>query len=164
MEVPAVELRRAVDAATAGDRRAMLDHLLAAWRMRPAVAIADAIDLVSGEPHLPQLAGRGARARKAWLDGASRRDPRDLPALLATLVDDNSKVATERLEALDPWPADPRIETRLFELLCELHHHGRSTRPFWIAVLDRARKARDPRVLARLPFVRVAFQRFDTSN
>ena len=98
-----------------------LDELLAAWRTRRTTETATLIDELSSwfALVLPPIAGKTRTERhRSWLALAARQTAVDLPALLATVTDGTTANATEKLEALADWPADPRITwmaRRLFQ-------------------------------------------------
>ncbi len=152
------------EAATArGDRAGTIGPLLALWAIAPSPAVADAIATVGGPgPDVAPLTGKTKAARQAWTEMASRRDPLELPALLATWTSDSANIAKARLATLADGPADPRIDAAIADVLSRVPYTYYGSRPFWYAVLDRVLHVRDPRVLDVLSKARAAFEKFGT--
>jgi hypothetical protein len=127
------------------DVRGVLHHLLAAWRERPGASeLADLIDRAPC-PEVPEVAGARKAPRAAWLARAERRDPLDIPALLATWLDAGAPVARARLAVLLDGPHDCRIEHALAAHLANVPRTSEGTLPMWRQVFDAAATFRDPR-------------------
>jgi uncharacterized protein (TIGR02996 family) len=97
-----------------GDLAAALAALLDEWRASRDPAIADLIDRASELAAIPaDTITRGIRRYRAdkWRRMARRRDPRELPALLAAMTGSGS------WPTLAGWPDDPRFAAKLVELV-----------------------------------------------
>ncbi|HEY1816050.1 MAG TPA: TIGR02996 domain-containing protein [Kofleriaceae bacterium] len=127
------------------DVRGVLRHVLVAWREQPGASeLADLIDRAPC-PEVPEVAGARKAPRAAWLARAERRDPLDIPALLATWLDAGAPVARARLEVLLDGPRDCRIEHALAANLANVPRTSEGTLPMWRRVFDAAVTFRDPR-------------------
>jgi len=140
-------------AAIRSDRpREALVHLLELWRTAPSPELATAVRAVServaSDP--APLRGRSDEANARWTQLAKQPDITDVPALLATLADVPVAEASRRIALVAPWPADPRVDSGLLELLDRLPFQANTTRPFWRSVFDRLRTTRDPTVRSAL--------------
>jgi uncharacterized protein (TIGR02996 family) len=114
-------LARAREAMEARDREAALRALLDTWRGTPAPEIADLIDLldaaVTEKREAPLTTLKRSALQPAWIKLARAADPTDLGALFATIARGTNDQAVARIEALGSWPPDPRITSRLGEML-----------------------------------------------
>jgi len=110
----------AIRALEAGDGRAALDALLAAWRETPAKEIADAISIV-GE-----------------------RLGDDVSTSLAAIPNDTAAGALERLESLERLGPDPRVARAVVAWIAEPPFHATSSQPFWKKAFALLVSAPDP--------------------
>lgn len=127
-------LEGALRAAENGDRWGAVGLLLEAWRSGRSAILGRLI--VVAAPHLPirqpPLQGKRAKDRHAdWLGRAARHHPEDLPVLLPYLMEGNSRLALERLEALEGWPPDPRIADHLVAVLAEPPYQSSGSLKMW---------------------------------
>jgi uncharacterized protein (TIGR02996 family) len=126
--------------------------LVEAWRAAPCPELAAVVLRVSARlpVNATPLRGRSADAHRAWISRARRPALDDIPILLDTLATVRSEEATNRMEIVVKWPADPRIDAALLALLERLPFQAQTTRPFWRHVFARLRKTRDRGVIAEL--------------
>lgn len=117
------------------DDEPLLGALLAAYRGRPLAELVELIEAVGQRCKKP-LALRGSlnEQHAVWLAAGDARDPATLDGLIETLVTGRVEYSLERIAKLGGWPADPRLATRLLELV-----EGRraiSKRTFWQTVFQ----------------------------
>jgi uncharacterized protein (TIGR02996 family) len=149
-------LAAAKAALDAGRRTEALSSLLAAWRATRAPELAALVERLGAElaptgklPYGDPKAKLKDRLA-AWIDAARAQDPTVLSPLLASLIDEKSAEAMQRLEALAGWDADPRIASTLAALVEKPPFQATSTRPFWKRAFETLRAHADPRARARL--------------
>jgi uncharacterized protein (TIGR02996 family) len=99
---------------------------------------------------LPISAGTRAVLETRWLELASKHEPRDLPALLATAMPARWAEALRRLLALSLWPPDPRLATFFTQLAVENPHQTVASMPYHDRLYELLAATGDPRVAARL--------------
>lgn len=124
-------------------------NLLGAWHAAPNVGVFGLLEVAS------------ARVAKEvepedFLAAASRRDVRELPALIAGVQAHTSAVARERAEALATWPMDPRTAPGLLQLVLRSQLRGRTTRPFWTIVFRIIHRRFHPGVAAAVAAIDAA--------
>jgi uncharacterized protein (TIGR02996 family) len=119
--------RGAIAAATVAEQLAAADHaladgkpehalcdLLSAWRTTRSTALAGMIDQVSRRiVRRPLGSGKLSAMQARWLALAKKRDPADVPRLLAGLVSGRAASVVARLEQLGELPDDPRVASGL---------------------------------------------------
>ncbi|ATB36276.1 hypothetical protein CYFUS_001690 [Cystobacter fuscus] len=135
-------------AAANGDWRTVLAQLLDAWRAAPHRELADRIAAVGAK------LGAGT-----WDTVATKPDPTVLSALLDTLLDKGSVKARARLEAMEAWPEDPRIDRWVADRYADPPFTSTGARPFWTRLLPLARRVRDARAAETLAKARTGFDR-----
>ncbi len=114
-------LRAAQTSVAAGDLRAALGHLLAAWRAQPATEIADVIDqldaLARSGLHPPTGATPKAR-NEAWAALAREGDPVVRGVLLTSLADTRGNLDTlARINQLAGQGLDPRLAAKIGDFI-----------------------------------------------
>jgi uncharacterized protein (TIGR02996 family) len=147
-----MSLNAAVTASQAGDTERVLAALLEAWRERPHPRVADLIDVVSAEVTLARgpVTGKTVTARlAAAVVLHERRDPADLERLLAVPWAGTWQKALPLLQALLRWPADPRLDRAVGQLIAT---------PPWISAASWSFFRHLTPVLPRLQDVRVVPQ------
>jgi uncharacterized protein (TIGR02996 family) len=143
-------LHDALRALRSGAKTECLEQLLDAWRLARSTEFAEAVERLSAvvAADLPAVPGETKSERlDAWLEIAARKDPADLPRLLAALDRDNQRSALEQLRALAGWPADPRLAAALCDLVEAPPYRHRRT---WQALQNVLLEQRDPRTARRL--------------
>jgi uncharacterized protein (TIGR02996 family) len=118
---------------------------LALWRATKSPRVANLIDALPAPARPPLITGRSAPALAEWKEVEARRDPDDLPRLLATLEQAHSADVTARLKALAKRD-DPRVVTRLLAALNEPPFTSQGSRPWWQQVFSMLVASKDPRV------------------
>lgn len=126
--------------------------MLERWRAIPAPELAELLDatLTSAPPNeLP-------RKQAEWLARAAAvsDDPRELRALLESMVSRRLVEGRERVLALRRLLPDPRVAHALFAVVEAVPFTSDSSLPFFRAVFDVLGEAGDPRVLGWLPRAR----------
>ncbi|NMO15764.1 TIGR02996 domain-containing protein [Pyxidicoccus fallax] len=132
------------EAVALGEWPHVLTALLEAWRAAPNRELADRVVAVGA-----RLAG-GGPLPGAWEDVAKTPDPTVLSALLDTLTDKGSVKARARLEALEAWPEDPRIDRWVADRYADPPFTSTGARPFWTRLAPLARRIRDTRAAQTL--------------
>lgn len=127
-----------------------LKQLLTAWKKKSAPRYAELIERVSKPLAAQRPPLTGSSQLKAWLERAASGDPRDVPVLLAELRSGTSKAITQKLKALESWPADPRIRAALLGAVEKPLLPGRAGRGVTLAVLAQLERSTDPLVLSTL--------------
>jgi uncharacterized protein (TIGR02996 family) len=144
-------LERARAAARAAQPVEALGALLEAWAVLPLPALAELVTVAStvAPPTATGLRGRKATAIAAWAQLARAPAATEIPALLDGLADVLWADAMPRLAMIARWPADPRVDVAIVELL-ETVPYRSTSQPFWRALLALARRITNPALLARL--------------
>ena len=136
------------------DLEAELVDALALWRKRRSAQLAAVIDQISGmfEAVLPPIEGKTRAARYAdWMHRNRRKQPKELPALLAGVATGTSIEATAQLEKLCDWPADPRITALAVRLLEKPPYATSSgTQKVWRRLFELVEVHADPRAAGAL--------------
>jgi uncharacterized protein (TIGR02996 family) len=143
-------LHDALSSLRSGAKTECLGQLLDAWRRTRSKGLAEAVERLSAvvAADLPAVPGKTKSERlDAWLDIAARKDPADLPRLLAALDRDNQRTALEQLRALAGWPADPRLAAALCDIVEAPPYRHRRT---WQALQNVLVGQCDPRTARRL--------------
>jgi len=129
-------------------------HLIAAWRGTRAPRIAELVDAAHGRmqaqlaPREPVGEGGSRAAHAAWLEVAAAGDVADFDRLIASLPTGNSRLAAERLDALDD--GDPRLQRVLVAMIEAPPFTASTTRPFWRALVAKLEAIGDVRAIAPL--------------
>ncbi len=141
-------------AAAAADDAGALAHLIDAWRALPAPELASLIERVSDRATQARAPVDGktlTTKHHAFFEIASKRNPVDLPRLLAVVPTMRSAQAAEELDALLMWPADPRTTPFFLQMINKPPYRGSSTAKVWRRVFDLFVASGDPRLLEALP-------------
>jgi uncharacterized protein (TIGR02996 family) len=139
------DLESALRAIRRGDDA--LELLIRAWQTLPDERLSALIERLGTD--------RDAATEKRlslvkWRALAERRQPRDLPRLLAMVCGRDSGDALERLRLLHAWPRDPRTSSTLIEWLCAPPFTAFTTEPFWVVVFETLGRVADPRAIPLL--------------
>jgi uncharacterized protein (TIGR02996 family) len=132
---------------------AFLEQLLDTWADDSHPRLAELIVAASNEVRTPTPAnvrGKTAVARAAWDELAETASAVDLPALLESLCDVTSGDAARRLDVVDQWMPDPRVDAAFVQVLIDVPFRATSTKPFWTKLFGLATEMRDPAQIARL--------------
>lgn len=138
---PAPKAKPTKEAPVSGD----VAEWLALWRSTKSPRVANLLEALPAPVRPPLLTGRSAPALAEWKRLEARRDPHDLPRLLATLDQVPSAEVTARLKALAKRD-DPRVVTRLLAALHEPPFTSQGARPWWQQVFSMLMASKDPRV------------------
>ncbi len=103
------------EAAAAATAEHCVVALARAWAMVPTSGLARLCVGLS-PPGVALAASTEVEREQAWHDLASRADPLDLPALLATPWTGKPRDALARVQAFERFPPDPRIVAHLLDL------------------------------------------------
>ena len=141
------------EAVANGEWSTVLAGLLDAWRAAPHRELADRIVSVG-----MKVSG-GKPLSGAWEAVAQTPDAAVLSTLLDTLLDKGSVKARPRLEALEAWPEDPRIDRWVAERYADPPFTSTGARPFWTRLLPLARRIRDARAAETLEKARAGYDR-----
>lgn len=128
----------------------LLDELLVAWRGDRSAATAAVVDDLSSRLGTPALGDERGDLQARWLVMAKRRSSVELPALLATLGSGTHAQVTERLDALEPWPDDPRIAGALAAIVDAMPFRAKTSQKAWTRIFKRLVRERDPRTIPAL--------------
>ncbi len=135
-------------AANAEDR---LRHLIAAWRVKPAVALADAIVALGAELDRarPKLPGKDKGARLSnWLKLQKNHDDVLTGWLLVhSFLDDLYRFQEPCTRTLPKWAPDPRLTNAMLAQLEPGHYVSVGT---WAPLLSTLRKSADARAVEAL--------------
>lgn len=156
MSSPLSSLNAALAALAEDDAARAVHHLVAAWRASRAPRIADLVDAahrrmqaqLARAPRDPVGEGGSRAAQAAWLAVAAEGDVADFDRLMASLPTGNSRLAAERLDALDD--GDPRLARALVALVEAPPFTASTTRPFWRALIAKLEAIGDVRIVAAL--------------
>ncbi|WP_163994749.1 TIGR02996 domain-containing protein [Pyxidicoccus caerfyrddinensis] len=140
-----------VAAAGSGEWGTVLAGLLDAWRAAPHRELADRVVSVGAK-----VSG-GQPLSGAWEAVASKPDAAVLSALLDTLLDKGSVKARPRLEALEGWPMDPRIDRWVADRYADPPFTSTGARPFWTRLAPLARRILDARAAESLVKARAGY-------
>lgn len=130
----------------------VLNHLLDAWRVVRAPAIADVIDLASKVCRVGQesLVGTLEAHRLEWDRVARSQDPADLERLIEALPLRESEKAAERVALLQKWPPNPHMTQAFTEHLHATSYRGTSEGGlFWRRVEELHLAIQDTRIPTR---------------
>ncbi|QSQ22615.1 TIGR02996 domain-containing protein [Pyxidicoccus parkwayensis] len=141
------------EAVASGEWNTVLTVLLDSWRAAPHRELADRIVSVGAK-----VAG-GRALSGEWEAVAKKPDAAVLSVLLDTLLDKGSVKARARLEALEEWPEDPRIDRWVAERYADPPFTSTGARPFWTRLLPLARRIRDARAAETLTRARKGYDR-----
>ncbi len=131
-----------------------LESALAERRIGRDPALAEEIERLSDDLPIRPIEGRTRKDRhRDWLAREAGKDPRELPALLATLAAGTQAEVRERLERLAGRPEDLRIATALVALV-EVPPLESGSGPIWTRIFDLLVGMRDGRAVRRLEAVR----------
>jgi uncharacterized protein (TIGR02996 family) len=140
-----------LDRALRGDAGEALGALVEAWRVTPADAIADVIDVVGVAGSRAHVEAKTLDDRQQqWLAVAAARDPRDLQWLVAHTPCVRGELTLERLRELAAWPKDPRLAARLVAVAAQKPLTSRQNRPVWTALFRILHRRLDYRLAARV--------------
>lgn len=67
--------------------------------------------------------------------------------------------AVERIEVINQWDSDPRIDRQLLRWLFELPYQSGGSKKFWSRVIKRLKSAIDPTVICELPQVSDCYEK-----
>jgi uncharacterized protein (TIGR02996 family) len=144
-----------LDAFRAGDRRALLEVLVAVWRECRAPEIADLIDEVSNDvtAAVGPIPGRNREERGAlWSALEKQRRVEDVPRLVAGVVDCLRKDAEDRVRRMAAWVVDPRASKILVAWIVSPPNGyvGSRASRFWRSITGWLGEIRDVRALPEL--------------
>ena len=145
-------LTEAMKQLEAEDYSGSLRILLKQFRSQPTIAVGDLIaKLGPTVGSQSKFAGLGdidqllSVQKKSQLEGLS-------PAL-DFVTTGTMKQAVERIEVINQWDPDPRIDRELLRWITELPYQSGESRKFWSRVIKRLKSAIDPLVVYELPNV-----------
>lgn len=148
-----IGLRLAVDLYRENEREQALDHLLDFWRQTRNSAVADSIEALSAQLDPGPLLGRTRhKRRREWDEIVEDLTEADVPRVLAAIPSFAWLEATELLQEVGTWLADPRISSAMIKLVADPPSGflGNVQRPFWHEVMKVLTISADPRQLGAL--------------
>lgn len=141
------DVTKALDAA---EGATALDVLLRAWRAAPHPDLADRITALGATLRTPV-------DKKTWDTLAAKHDAKDLSSLLDAALDGTAKVLRDRVQQLETWPADPRLDRFVAHAYTHPPYTSTGARPFWTRVVALGVKARDLGALGAMKAARATW-------
>ena len=126
--------------------------LLEVWRKTPDPRLAEVLDGLNSRINRPPVpTASQKKATEAFLELVKKKDPLDLPRMVAVIGTTRSAQMIEQLEAmLDTWPADPRVTRPFILLLKNPPFTGSSTQSAWRRLYKLLQQYSDPRLITEL--------------
>lgn len=147
MPVAPHDVTKALEAA---EPATALDVLLRAWREAPQPDLADRITSLGATLRTPV-------DKKTWATLAAKHDAKDLSALLDAALDGTVKTLRERVEQLEAWPADPRLDRFVAHAYTHPPFTSTGARPFWTRIVALGLKVRDQGALGAMKAARATW-------
>lgn len=147
-----MSLKAAVTKLEANDVSGAIPLLLEAWRASPDPRLGDALEALDARITRPALsAPTHKKLTEEFCALVAKKDPLDLPRLVAVVGTTRSGFMVEQLEAmLEHWPADPRVTTPFLQLLKRPPFTGSATQSAWRRMFKLLQQWADPRLIDRL--------------